>query len=90
MPPGSKDYSEATAQEIDQEVAILVKPGPPAGQRCPGKRAGGPGESRQNPPGKRGPGRRGTAGDSEFDGKEQTLDAVVGRSSVPAAIELSF
>jgi cell division protease FtsH len=24
MPPGSKDYSEATAQEIDQEVAALV------------------------------------------------------------------
>jgi cell division protease FtsH len=25
MPPGSKDYSEATAQEIDQEVAALVQ-----------------------------------------------------------------
>jgi cell division protease FtsH len=25
MPPGSKDYSEATAQEIDQEVAALVE-----------------------------------------------------------------
>jgi len=24
MPPGSKDYSEATAQEIDQEVSVLV------------------------------------------------------------------
>ena len=24
MPPGSKDYSETTAQEIDQEVAVLV------------------------------------------------------------------
>ena len=24
MPPGAKDYSEATAQEIDQEVAALV------------------------------------------------------------------
>jgi cell division protease FtsH len=24
MPPGAKDYSEATAQEIDQEVAGLV------------------------------------------------------------------
>jgi cell division protease FtsH len=24
MPPGSKDYSESTAQEIDQEVAVLV------------------------------------------------------------------
>jgi cell division protease FtsH len=24
MPPGSKDYSEATAQEIDQEVAALM------------------------------------------------------------------
>jgi cell division protease FtsH len=24
MPPGSKDYSEATAQEIDREVAALV------------------------------------------------------------------
>jgi cell division protease FtsH len=24
MPPASKDYSEATAQEIDQEVAALV------------------------------------------------------------------
>jgi cell division protease FtsH len=25
MPPGSKDYSEATALEIDQEVAVLVQ-----------------------------------------------------------------
>ena len=24
MPPGTKDYSEATAQEIDQEVAELI------------------------------------------------------------------
>jgi cell division protease FtsH len=24
LPPGSKDYSEATALEIDQEVAVLV------------------------------------------------------------------
>jgi cell division protease FtsH len=25
MPPGAKDYSEATAQEIDQEVSRLVE-----------------------------------------------------------------
>ena len=25
LPPGSKDYSETTAQEIDQEVAVLME-----------------------------------------------------------------
>jgi hypothetical protein len=56
MPPAAKDYSEATAQQIDREVSALAEKAYHAGQRDPGKQPrhpgkGGPGVARQGGPG---------------------------------------
>jgi len=60
MPTTTKDYSEATAQEIDREVSRLVEKAYHRAHEIGGP-PGGPGKSGQGAPGKGSPGRGGAA-----------------------------